>query len=86
LVVEVPSLLDSTETATVRLTGSDGRPHRSLWGFGTVRSEWRMTAGRLEFRTLPPGSWTATVVTPDGRTWTGETVIGPEGETLLSLD
>ncbi|MDX1388888.1 MAG: hypothetical protein R3344_06835, partial [Acidobacteriota bacterium] len=73
LEVLVPELAGSGSIATVRVVGSDGRPFRSIAWWGSTASEWPMSDGRLEFRSLPPGSWIVRVTAPDGKSWEGTT-------------
>jgi hypothetical protein len=84
LTVEVPKLVETGLLATVRLTGSDGRPYRTLGWSGQPQSSWQMRGGR-EIVTLPPGSWTVQVESRDGKVWTGSTVTAPGGDATLVL-
>ena len=86
LVVEVAELQGTSTLATVSVTGSDGRPFRTLSWTAQPRSEWRMEGGRLEFASLPPGAWNVTVVTIDGRRWAGSTTTSAGAGVALQLD
>jgi hypothetical protein len=71
--------------ATVRVTGADGRVHRSVgWGVG-VRAEREAAEGRTTIADLPAGTWTVTVTAPDGRNWQGSATTGPGAATELVL-
>jgi len=83
--VVVAELRGTTNLATVSVTGSDGRPFRTLSWTGQPRSEWRMEGGQLEFASLPPGTWTVTVVTTDGRRWAGSATTNPGSGAVLPL-
>jgi hypothetical protein len=85
LAVQVPELIGSDSVATVTLKRGDGRPFRTLSWSGNPRSEWRMTGGRIEFGSVPPGSWTLQVTTADGRHWEGSatTAAGTPAEIVL---
>jgi len=82
----VPELDDPTSVATVRITGSDGRPFTALSWSAQPRSEWRMTGGQMEFTSLPPGGWTVSVTSADGRSWQGAASTTPGAATALSLE
>jgi protocatechuate 3,4-dioxygenase beta subunit len=84
--VDVPDLTGTGALATVRLRDSAGRPFRALGWTAQPRSQWRMEAGRIEFASLPPGSWTVTVETADGRSWSGTSVTTPGAAATLSLE
>jgi hypothetical protein len=75
--VRVPDLADTGALGEVRLTGGDGRPFVSPEWFGSPRAAWELQAGRTQVRGLPPGSWTVTAATPDGRTWSATAVTAP---------
>ena len=77
LKVSVPELRDSSSVAMVSLTDSQNRPFRSLSWNGLPRSEWRLSGGKIEFASLPPGSWQITVAAADGRTWQNGSVTAP---------
>ena len=83
--VVVPDLVGTGAVATVKLTGADGRPYRTVAWFGSTNSEWRMTDGRVEFRTLPPGSWTVQVSAADSR-WEGTATTSTGAPATLSLE
>ncbi len=79
-------LAGSNTVATVRLTGADGRPYRSLGWNGEPRSEFRMRSGRLSLETLPPGSWTVSITAADGRSWNGTSSTTPDRTAELRLE
>jgi uncharacterized GH25 family protein len=85
LSVVVPDLDGSSALATVTLTDSGGRRFHALSWSGQPRSEWRMSGGRMEFGSLPPGSWTVSVAGPDGRSWqsAATTTAGTPAEVRL---
>jgi len=84
LTIEVPDLAESDLFATVKLTGSDGLPYRTLGWSGQLQSSWQMSGGR-EIITLPPGGWTVRVESRDGQVWTGSTVTQPGSDATLVL-
>ena len=86
LEASVPELSGSDAVATVSLTSEDGRPFRTLSWTGNPQSEWRMSGGRIEFGSLPPGRWTVKVATADGRNWQGTSVTSPGNAAQLVLE
>jgi hypothetical protein len=72
--------------ATVQVTGASGRRFQSLSWSGRTQNEWRMTGGEMEFGSLPPGSWTVTVATVDGRSWSGTSTTRTGKTAELSLE
>ena len=84
LTVEVPELIDTGLLATVKLTGSDGKPYRTLGWSGHPQSSWQMRSGR-EIVMLPPGNWTVRVEDRDGQVWSGSTTTTPGGDAMLVL-
>jgi uncharacterized GH25 family protein len=84
--IRVPELRESGQLATVRLTGAAGRPFHGLSWSGQPRSEWQMAGGELEFGSLPPGNWTVTVATADGRSWSGDSVTRSGQPAELTLE
>jgi hypothetical protein len=86
LKVIVADLDDPTSVATVRITGSDGRPYTALSWTAQPRSEWRMTGGLIDLTTLPPGGWTVSVATADGRSWQGSAATSPGPPATLVLE
>jgi hypothetical protein len=72
LAVSVPELVEPGTRASVRVADASGRPFRTLGWSGRPTSEWTMMGGRIEFATLPEGSWSVTVATTDGRQWSGQ--------------
>lgn len=68
--VKVPALSADQSIAKMTLTGSDGRPYRSLrsWS-GSIFTEFDVTSGEAMLDTLPSGAWNISVVAPDGRKW-----------------
>ncbi len=68
--VKVPALLSDPAIAKMTLTGSDGRPYRSLRSWtGTIHTELEFYSGEATLETLAPGSWNIRVIVPDGRQW-----------------
>lgn len=86
LSVAVPELSDPASVAAVRLSGVDGRPFVALSWSAQPRSEWRMTGGRIELASLPPGVWTVDVSTGDGRNWQGSVSTAPGPAAALTLE
>ena len=84
--VSVPELSGSNAIATVSLKADTGQPFRALSWTGQPQSEWRMAGGSMELSSLPPGSWSVSVVTADGRTWQGISVTTPNNLTELRLE
>jgi hypothetical protein len=84
--IRVPELDDPGSVATVRISGADGMPFRSLGWNAQPQSEWRMTGGSMEFRSLPAGSWNVSVTSPDGRSWQGSGVTSAGATADLSLE
>lgn len=85
LKVTVPALAGSTTAATATIKGADERVFRTLGWMSDAMSQWRLSGGRIELDTLPPGSWTIQVAAADGRTWSGtsSTRPGTPAEVLL---
>jgi hypothetical protein len=86
LQLSVPELEDPTSVATVRLAGTDGRPFTDLSWSAQPRNEWRMTGGRIELSSLPPGAWSVSVATVDGRSWQGSVSTAPGPPAALILE
>ena len=85
LKLRVKDLEGSKVIATVRVTGADGRVHRTIgWGAG-ARAEVEAAEGRTAIDGLPAGSWTVTVTAPDGRAWQGSATTAPGVPTELVL-
>ncbi|MCP3978090.1 MAG: hypothetical protein GY716_01995 [bacterium] len=86
LEVSVPELSGDGSIATVRIEDSSGRPFRTLgWG-GKPQAEWRMSGGRIEFGSLPPGNWTVVVSGAGGKTWRGTQQTAPGTSPVLLLE
>lgn len=83
--VRVPELQASNLVATVFVKDAQGNPFRSLEWSGRPLSDYRMLGGQLEFSALPPGTWSVTVATADGRSWQGQsaTAGGTTAELVL---
>jgi hypothetical protein len=84
--LHVPELSDPSSVATARIVGADGMPFTALSWSAQPRSEWRMTGGRLEFGSLPPGSWSVNVAAPDGRSWQATAVTTAGSTASLELE
>lgn len=84
--VTVPDLQETGALAMVRLSDAAGKVFHSLGWSGRPQSEWRMAAGQLELDSLPPGAWKVTVKTPDGRTWSGDSVTDTQQMAELRLE
>jgi hypothetical protein len=84
--ISVAELADPATIATVRLSGADGRPFRTLSWNAQPQSEWRMTGGQMELQSLPPGTWTVVVTGPDGRTWQGTSTTSAGTTSTLALE
>lgn len=74
LVVRTPAFEESGSRATLSLIDSDGVPVPSRSG-RVERTPGR--EGDFVVRALPPGTYRAEVVAPDGRTWSREVEIRP---------
>jgi hypothetical protein len=85
LTVTVPALAGTSTAATATIKGEDGRVFRTLGWMSDATSEWRLSGGRLELDTLPPGSWTVQVAASDGRTWSGTSSTRPGAPTEVRL-
>jgi protocatechuate 3,4-dioxygenase beta subunit len=84
--VTVPDLEESGALATVRLSDAAGKVFHSLGWSGRPQSEWRMAQGQIELVSLPPGAWKVTVKTPDGRSWSGDSVTDTQQMAELKLE
>ena len=84
--VRVPELQTSNLVATVQLQDTQGRPFRSLEWSGRPQSDYRMYGRQVEFASLPPGNWSVTVATADGRSWQGQSVTNSGAASELVLD
>ncbi len=84
--VVVPELSQSSTIAMVSLRDGRGRPFHSLTWDGRPQNEWRMSGGRLEFGSLPPGGWSVTVAAADGRSWQGDSVTAAGSTAELVLE
>jgi len=80
LSVRVEELVqDATTLATLRLTGANGLPFKSLAWNGGMNDHWRLRAGRAVVSHLPAGRWILSINTTDDRTW--ERVVSLEAGT-----
>jgi carboxypeptidase family protein len=70
--------------ATLKITGADGLPYRSL-RFSSVRSAWPLAEGRAELDDLPPGAWQLRVELPGGKAVQGSAVTAPGAPAVVSL-
>ena len=84
--VNVPELQTSEAVATVTVQDAEGRPFRSLDWSGRPQDDYRMYGGQVEFAALPPGSWSVTVATADGRSWQGQSQTASGSASELVLD
>jgi hypothetical protein len=85
LQVDAPELREGAVSATLRLSGPDGRPHRFLDFRGNAASELTLRSGMARAGNLAPGSWTVQVVASDGRSWSKSVSIAPDAETAVSF-
>jgi hypothetical protein len=85
LSVSVPELQGSNVLGRARVRRADGRPFRALNWDARPIEQWPMS-GRLEFASLPPGAWTVTVETADGRAWQGQATTSPGATAELVLE
>ncbi|MCI0445553.1 carboxypeptidase regulatory-like domain-containing protein [bacterium] len=68
--VKVPALSGDQSIAKMTLTGSDGRPYRSLRSWtGSIFTEIDVYSGEAMMEMLPAGPWNISVTAPDGRHW-----------------
>ncbi|MCI0612642.1 carboxypeptidase regulatory-like domain-containing protein [bacterium] len=68
--VRVPALSADQSIAKMTLTGSDGRPYRSLRSWtGSIFTEIDVYSGEAIMEMLPAGTWNISVIAPDGRRW-----------------
>jgi hypothetical protein len=84
--VKVPALSANQTIAKMTLTGSDGRPYRSLRSWtGTIFTEIDVYSGEAMLEMLPAGIWNISVVAPDGRQWQKAVTIsaGTSTEAIL---
>jgi hypothetical protein len=81
----VPALKGTTDVATLTIADDQGRPFRLVNYLGSLTSQWTIDAEGSEFRTLPPGSWTARATASDGTTWQGTVTVSPERTATLDL-
>jgi len=84
--VVVPELSQSSTIAMVSIRDGRGRSFHSLSWDGRPQNEWRMSGGRLEFGSLPPGGWSVTVAAADGRSWQGDSVTAAGATAELVLE
>lgn len=84
--VEIPALSGSNTVATARVRDASGQPFRSLGWSGSPRGEWPVSAGQIEFGSLPPDSWTVEIAAADGRTWHGTATTSPGAPASLVLE
>ncbi len=84
--VTVPSLVASAAVATATITSADGRPFRAVSRYSEPRSQWRLDAGRLRVDDLPPGGWTVSVSTSDGKSFSGTAQTTPAAAASLTLE
>ncbi|MEE8523978.1 MAG: carboxypeptidase regulatory-like domain-containing protein, partial [Thermoanaerobaculia bacterium] len=85
LLITVPELEQGTASATIRLTGPDGRPHRFLDYRANVSPELTLRGGRARAANLTPGVWTVHAVASDGRSWSTSATVVPGAETAVSV-
>jgi carboxypeptidase family protein len=86
LAVEIPQLAGSNTVATAHVRDAAGTPFRTLGWSGTLRAEWPVAGGKIEFGSLPPDTWTVDVATSDGRKWSGTATTTPAAKASLVLD
>ncbi|HZF12331.1 MAG TPA: carboxypeptidase regulatory-like domain-containing protein [Thermoanaerobaculia bacterium] len=85
LTVLVPTLAGKPgAAATLKITGADGLPYRSL-RFGFLQPEWRLAEGRAEIDDLPPGVWQLRVEAPGGKVFSGSAATAPGVPAMVSL-
>ncbi len=85
LSITVPELGAEAASATIRLTGPDGRSHRFFDRRGQVSSELTLYGGLARAANLAPGAWTVSVVTADGRSWSATATVVAGVETAVSV-
>lgn len=84
LSVNVPALAESGARAKLTLSGPGGLLR--ITEFGTVISDWDLYQGKALLSRVPAGSWSLTVLTPDGRSWTGTATVPPGGLAEVNLN
>jgi hypothetical protein len=85
LAITVPALEESALAGKATLIGPDGRPYRSLGFDGMLTSEWPLTHGKTGLPRLAPGLWQIVVQGADGRTYTGQAEVIPDGRAEVTL-
>jgi Carboxypeptidase regulatory-like domain len=85
LQVDVPELREGAVSATLRLSGPDGRPYLFLDFRGNANSELTLRGGMARAGNLASGSWTVQVVASDGRSWSKSVSVAPDAETAVSF-
>jgi len=80
--VEVPELKETETTGTIGLVGSDGQRFEAVSRFGR---SWKIYRGSRTIHHLPSDVWQVSVVTIDGRRWTGSVATKPGADAVLTL-
>ena len=86
LEVRVPALADGTVPALLTISGTDGRPFRTLRGFGGLVTSWPLDHGRVRVAGVPPGTWSLAVSSADGKVRTGIATTQEAASALATLD
>jgi len=85
--VKVPALSADQSIAKMTLTGSDGRPYRSLRSWtGSIVTEFDVNSGETMMDMLPAGNWNISVIAPDGRRWQKEATTSADTTTEVILE
>jgi protocatechuate 3,4-dioxygenase beta subunit len=85
LTITVPALEESGLGGKATLIGPDGRPYRSLGFDGMLTSEWPLTHGKTGVPRIAVGLWHIAVQGADGRTYTGQAEVTPDGRAEVIL-
>ena len=78
--VRVPALVETNTVAVLRISDRNGRPFQTLDRTGSLRREWQLIGGSAVVEGLPAGDWGLSVVSADGRSWSG--FVATQGESV----
>lgn len=86
LFVRVEPLVISETHGTLRLSGLDGQPFRTLALGGSLEESWVLVDGKALLDGVPAGTWTVQVTAADGQAWTGTVTTAGAGEMAVTLE